>query len=423
MKTYSKYLKYILIFGDILFFYLSLYITIYTRYGFNIEIFKQHFIGFSFILPFWIIAFYSNNFYSLNILKNKFFLRLIKSFIIGFVFSIIFFYFSPQLKITPKTNLFLFSFIYLAIFIIYRNLFENKFLNKRKIKILVIIPKNILEKFKQDFEGLVIYNFTFYDHNSMYDDFSKFDLIVISHKIFNQDQNLINHVIKKINYQVPIIELIDFYEKNLGRIPLEELDEYWILKEIINPEFRFQSLIKRTLDILLALGVGIICLFLLPIIALAIYLNSPGPIIFRQKRVGKNNKEFTIYKFRTMKNIPDLGIWEKQNDERIFFVGKILRKLHLDELPQVINILIGELSFVGPRPEQATIVNKLEKQIPFYNLRHLISPGITGWTQVNYKKPYNLEETKIKIEYDLYYLKNRNIFLDLLIILKTVFNL
>ena len=195
------------------------------------------------------------------------------------------------------------------------------------------------------------------------------------------------------------------------------------MKEIINPELGFQLLIKRAFDILLSLLIGLVSLPFLPLIALGIYLNSPGPIIFKQKRIGKNNKEFIIYKFRTMKNLTDPGIWEKEKDERIFFFGKILRKLHLDEIPQIINVLKGDLSFIGPRPEQVNIVKELEKQIPFYNIRHIVLPGITGWTQVNYKKPYNLEETKIKLEYDFYYLKNRNFFLDLIIFFKTIFNI
>ncbi len=420
MKSYYKNLKLFLIFLDILLFYLSLFIFLYLRYGLEKNFVRDHLFGFSIILPFWLIAFYSQNFYSFNIFKNKFSLRIIKAFSIGFIISIVFFYFLPQLKISPKTNLIIFSIIYLANFIIFRNLIENNLARKKKFKILVIIPKNFVDKFINDFKDFSFYQFTIAEENLLYN-YNEFDAIVISQKIKNEE--LINYIIKKINYQVPIIELIEFYEKNLNRIPLEEINEYWILKEIINPELGFQLLIKRAFDILLSLLIGLVSLPFLPLIALGIYLNSPGPIIFKQKRIGKNNKEFIIYKFRTMKNLTDPGIWEKEKDERIFFFGKILRKLHLDEIPQIINVLKGDLSFIGPRPEQVNIVKELEKQIPFYNIRHIVLPGITGWTQVNYKKPYNLEETKIKLEYDFYYLKNRNFFLDLIIFFKTIFNI
>lgn len=417
MKFYYRYLKILLLILDILLFYLSLIILLILKSNLD---FKDHFIGFTILLPFWIISFYSQNFYSFNIFKNKFSLRIIKSFIISFIISIIFFYFLPQLRISPKTNLIIFSTIYLSLFIIFRNLIEEKIAKKKKFNILVFIPKNFIEKFKRDFENIDFYNFTIAEDNLIYD-YSKFDAIVISRKI--KDEELINKIIRKINYKIPIIELIEFYEKNLGRIPLEEIDEYWILKEIINPELKFQTFIKRIFDIFLSLFIGILSLPFIPIIILCIYLNSPGPILFKQKRIGKDNKEFTIYKFRTMKPINDLGIWEKEKDERVFFFGKILRRSHLDELPQIINVLKGELSFIGPRPEQANIVKQLEKEIPFYHIRHLILPGITGWTQVNYKKPFNLEETKIKIEYDFYYLKNKNFFLDIIIFLKTIFNI
>jgi lipopolysaccharide/colanic/teichoic acid biosynthesis glycosyltransferase len=230
-------------------------------------------------------------------------------------------------------------------------------------------------------------------------------------------------LIKEVDFKIPIMELVDFYEQNLNRIILEEIDEYWILKNIINPEHKIQAFIKRTFDLFFAFILLIFLIILFPFIAIGILINSPGPIIFSQKRVGKDNKIFTLYKFRTMKGDKDLGIWAKEKDERIFFFGKILRKLHLDELPQVINILKNELSFVGPRPEQVNIVNDLEKKIKFFNIRHLILPGITGWAQVNYKYAGSIEEIKIKLEYDLYYLKNKNIILDLLIIFKTIFSL
>jgi exopolysaccharide biosynthesis polyprenyl glycosylphosphotransferase len=426
MKSYYKYLKFLLVFFDIFFYYLSLLILLLLKYGKDKLIIEQHLLAFSFILPFWLFSFYAQNFYSFHIFKNKFSLRVIKAFFFGFIISIIFFYFLPQLRITPKSNLFIFSVIYLSFFIIVRNLVENSFFwsDKSKLKILVILPKNLVNKFKKDFAEINFYDFEIIDEgslNTFYEDYSKYNAVVISRKI--KDEEIINTLIKKINYQIPIIELIEFYEKNLGRIPLEEIDEYWILKEIINPELKFQSLLKRCLDLFLSLIIGILSLPLIPFIALGIYLNSPGPLIFKQERIGKNNKKFVIYKFRTMKPMTDLGIWEKKNDDRIFFFGKILRKLHLDELPQIINVLKGELSFIGPRPEQVNIVKDLEKKIPFYNFRHLILPGITGWTQVNYKKPYDLEETKIKVEYDFYYLKNKNLFLDIIIFLKTIFNI
>jgi lipopolysaccharide/colanic/teichoic acid biosynthesis glycosyltransferase len=288
---------------------------------------------------------------------------------------------------------------------------------------LFIVPKELKEKIEEDIKNLEIFEIVEILEKIPDDEkyYQNTDLIVISRKI-NVNHQLKN-IIEKLGFKVPIMELTDFYERYLNRIPIEEIDEYWILKEIINPENSLQVLIKRILDIIFALIIGVLSLPLLPFIILGIYISSPGPVIFKQKRIGKDNKEFVLYKFRTMKNLKDLGVWAKENDERIFLFGKILRRLHLDEIPQIINILKGELSFIGPRPEQVHIVQELAKKIPFFNIRHIIPHGITGWAQVNYKYARSVEESKIKFEYDLYYLKNRNIFLDILIFFKTIFNI
>jgi lipopolysaccharide/colanic/teichoic acid biosynthesis glycosyltransferase len=422
MKHYNRFFSGILIFIDILAFYFSVILLVLVRYGFDFFNLEIHLKAFTLILPFWLLVFYSNNLYSLYS-SQKFSVRIIRSFIAGIIISVLFFYFSPSLKITPKTNLALLSFFFLSLFLISRLVFLDYFLPKNKLKILFIVPKELKEKIEEDIKNLEIFEIVEILEKIPDDEkyYQNTDLVVISRKI-NVNHQLKN-IIEKLGFKMPIMELIDFYERYLNRIPIEEIDEYWILKEIINPENSLQILIKRILDIIFALIIGILSLPLLPFIILGIYISSPGPVIFKQKRIGKDNKEFVLYKFRTMKNLKDLGVWAKENDERIFLFGKILRRLHLDEIPQIINILKGELSFIGPRPEQVHIVQELAQKIPFFNIRHIIPPGITGWAQVNYKYARSVEESKIKFEYDLYYLKNRNIFLDILIFFKTIFNI
>ena len=155
---------------------------------------------------------------------------------------------------------------------------------------------------------------------------------------------------------------------------------------------------------------------------MAIMLNSRGPIIYKQKRVGKNNRHFFIYKFRTMvsdaeKHGPQ---WAVKNDSRVTAVGKFLRASRLDELPQIINVLKGDINFIGPRPERPEFIKVLVKKVPHYNLRHVIRPGLTGWAQVNFKYAASKEDTARKLEYDLFYLKNRSHSLDFKILLKTI---
>jgi exopolysaccharide biosynthesis polyprenyl glycosylphosphotransferase len=165
-----------------------------------------------------------------------------------------------------------------------------------------------------------------------------------------------------------------------------------------------------------------VCLPFIPLIILAVRLSSPGPILFRQTRVGRRGRPFTVLKFRTMsQDAEDQGaVWATKNDPRVTPVGRFMRQTRLDEIPQLWNVLRGEMGFVGPRPERPEFVQWLSSEVPFYDLRHMIRPGITGWAQVRYRYGASLEETKHKLEYDLYYIKHLSLGLDLLIMFETI---
>jgi exopolysaccharide biosynthesis polyprenyl glycosylphosphotransferase len=157
--------------------------------------------------------------------------------------------------------------------------------------------------------------------------------------------------------------------------------------------------------------------------ALTIKVDSPGPVLFRQARVGKDGKVFMLYKFRSMSVDAEQHtgpVWASEDDPRITRIGRLLRKIRLDETPQMFNVLRGDMSFIGPRPERPAFVNQLKEQIPFYVLRFAVKPGITGWAQVKYPYGSTVEDALEKLQYDLYYIKNMSIFLDLLILLKSV---
>jgi lipopolysaccharide/colanic/teichoic acid biosynthesis glycosyltransferase len=180
--------------------------------------------------------------------------------------------------------------------------------------------------------------------------------------------------------------------------------------------------LKRSFDILFSFLGLLFSIILFPFITLAIKLDSPGSIFYFQERVGFNGKEFILYKFRSMKESPDQykEPWRERDGKQITRVGRFLRRTHLDEIPQLWSILKGDLSFVGPRPEWEKLAKNFEKEIHFYSLRYLIKPGLTGWAQLNYPASTSTEEAREKFKYDLYYIKNRNFFMDLGIILKTV---
>ena len=218
-----------------------------------------------------------------------------------------------------------------------------------------------------------------------------------------------------------IEEAHDMYERTTGRILLDHLSPSWL---ILADGFRQSRLIlaaKRTTDIIVSIVGLVLALPFMAVIALAVFLESGAPVLFRQARIGLNGKQFEILKFRSMRNepVPKAASWTSDSDPRITRVGRFIRKFRLDELPQLISVLRGDMSLVGPRPEQPSLAEMLEEQIPYYGQRHSLRPGITGWAQVKYGYGATVEETKIKLEHDLFYIKHLSMPLDLAIIFET----
>ena len=211
-------------------------------------------------------------------------------------------------------------------------------------------------------------------------------------------------------------------ERLSGKLPLEGLNpSSLIFAEGFNVRATLQ-IARRLLSILISSFGLAVCLPFIPFIILAVRLSSPGPIFFRQVRIGQRGRPFTIYKFRTMRQDAEANgaVWATKNDSRITPLGKFMRKTRLDEIPQLWNVLRGDMAFVGPRPERPEFVQWLSDEIPYYDLRHIIRPGLTGWAQVRYQYGASLEETKQKLEYDLYYIKHLSVGLDLLIMFETI---
>ncbi len=222
---------------------------------------------------------------------------------------------------------------------------------------------------------------------------------------------------------IGVIDYVAFCERETGRVDLEALQPSWF---ILSDGFRMGAVsefVKRSFDLLIS---SIILLAFLPVMALtaiAIKLESPGPVLFRQERVGLRGKIFTLLKFRSMRVDAEregAPQWAQQNDPRVTRVGSFIRMVRIDELPQLWNVLRGDMSFVGPRPERPYFVERLALSMPFYNERHAIRPGITGWAQVNYCYGASIEDARQKLSYDLYYLKNRDLFLDFVTLMQTV---
>jgi sugar transferase (PEP-CTERM system associated) len=222
---------------------------------------------------------------------------------------------------------------------------------------------------------------------------------------------------------IKVEEAASWLEKMSGRIEVEQLYPSWL---VFAEGFRFSAgfkVMRRLLSILCSALLLVVTLPLLPFVILAIKIDSPGPVLYRQKRVGRNGANFYCYKFRTMRMDAEADTgptWADNDDPRITRIGRILRVSRLDEIPQLWCVLKGDMAFVGPRPERPEFVEWLSKEIPYYQVRHAVRPGITGWAQVRYKYGNTIEDAREKLQYDLYYIKNASIGLDLLIMFQTI---
>jgi exopolysaccharide biosynthesis polyprenyl glycosylphosphotransferase len=236
--------------------------------------------------------------------------------------------------------------------------------------------------------------------------------------------DMFRNILSAEEHGIEVTSLPVVYEEIFGRVPIYLLQSDWILRTFID-QAHTSSIYetgKRLIDILFSLLGGLVLLVLFPFVSLIILLDSGFPIFYHQPRVGKNGVPYRIYKFRTMvRDAEKAGARTASlNDQRITRCGKLLRRSHVDELPQVINILKGEMSVVGPRSEQIELVDKFQKELPFYRSRLMVRPGLTGWAQINQRYASTTEDTAVKLEYDLYYIKHRDLMLDLTIIFRTV---
>jgi len=441
--------KLALLIGDIAVLYGSLAVTIYIRYGNEFDSqFRMHLIPFSLIFILWLIIFYISNFYEIQNLKNgaSFFGSFFYTSFVALLLSITFFYVIPLYGITPKTNLLIFALAFSVLGFLVRFLF-NKLFESAFIKPLIIVGLNaqslelarfiksnpqlgyklshvvdldlLTDKIKDEFEEYGIVQ----GIESLKEIIEKEDInsVVLSPEVYKIPK-IINFFYRSLDHKITFYDLSSFYERTTGMIPLGAINQVWFLENLSEGGKRGYEVAKRLIDIVLALIIGGISLIFYPFIILAIKLSSKGPVFYRQKRVGRYDRPFQIIKFRTMiaDAEKDGAVWARENDTRITKLGSFLRKTRIDELPQVWNILKGEMSFVGPRAERPEFHNQLQDSVPFFQERYLIKPGLTGWAQINFRYGASINDTAEKLKYDLYYIKNRSIALDIGIILKTI---
>lgn len=431
---HGKTKKIILLAGDLAILYVSLAILVFLRYGGDnfMHAWERHLSPFSLLFLVWILSFYIFGLYRYKIDKKIGVAKeVLASVALGTLLSItVLYFFENMFQITPKMNMVIFATLVLILKYVWQNLCVFTLFKVKKDRVILIGNSETIESAVNFLEtnGHIGYEITNWikDVEDVNEEKikksikeNKAKLIVIQSK--NQDPQ-ISSVLREANhYGVSMISFWQFYENIFDKIPVDEIENGWFVSNVPDEKTLFEAS-KRSFDVLLGTS---LLITLSPIILLSLFIipvTSEGSAVYKQKRVGKKGKVFTLYKLRTMridaeKNGPK---WSQKNDNRATRLGKFLRKTHLDELPQLINIIRGDLSFVGPRPERPEFVGILEKEIPFYNARHAIRPGITGWAQIRYRYGSSVNDAKEKLQYDLYYIKNKSLFMDILITIKTV---
>ena len=425
--------KFILFFGDVFLLYFSLFLTLLVEYR-GIPIFPalgDFFLYSSLLFLIWLFLLFIFDFYSFKLKTGSFnFYRYFFIFLFLSIFSgILYFYLQPELVISPKTILFLQVFLFGIFFLIWRFLFDfafKKSVNKEKIIFLGSGSEleeviNYLNKFSSRYKVVGLYD--------KIEDLDKIEKIIEKEKankiIISDSFNIKQCDLEDIFSFFPGLKIEgfnDFYEINIQKIPFSSFKDLSCFESFSNQEEKAYIILKKSFDIFFSF-IGVLILFVFyPFIAFAIKIDSPGPVFFVQKRIGKGRKIFRSYKFRSMVSSKEenVKVWREKDQKEITKVGKFLRLTHIDELPQLLNILKGDISFVGPRQEWQKLGEKFEKEVPFYFLRYKVNPGLTGWAQINIPPSISIEQAREKFQYDLYYIKHKSFLFDMVIFLKSL---
>ncbi|MBU4480478.1 exopolysaccharide biosynthesis polyprenyl glycosylphosphotransferase [Patescibacteria group bacterium] len=429
----------ILFLGDIFFLCLALWFTLLFRYWDvpSFDFFKEHLTPFSFLFVVWILNFFVAGLYEKHtlILRKKIPSIIFNTQIINSVIAVVFFYFIPFFGIAPKTNLFIYLILSSGFIFVWRY-YSVSFLGFRKKQNAILIGsgKEMVE-LRDEIKNNNRYNIelvSFVDLkevdgidfqeeiiNRIYSENVRSVIVDLKNKKVSE---ILPHLYNLIFSDVRFVDMYKVYEDIFDRAPLSLVGYNWFLENISSKTHMAYDFLKKIMDVAIAFILGVISLIFYPFVYLAIKLDDGGPAFFVGERVGQNGRIIKLLKFRSM------GVSSKgggiEDEPKITKVGSFLRKTRIDELPQLFNVLKGDLSLIGPRPECFDLVKKYNEVIPYYNIRHLIKPGLSGWAQMYHKNhPHHgldIGETKVKLSYDLYYIKNRSLILDLKITLKTI---
>ena len=439
MLVQRKHIQHLMFFIDIVFCISSLFLALFIKYN-KCPTFQEYLIHLKIFIPViisWILSMYIFYLYSIDVYLPAYNLlfRMFCCYLISAVIGISFFYVFSR-RLTPKLIFLIYNSLVLGLLFMWhllcKKFFTNKYFKNKYIFIgYTLDVKSLLELTKIKYYGNFIFE-GIYDENSKYATIKteqeleeylfkrNIKTVVITSK-YKLTPSLTNMLMDAMVNKTVFYSLPDFYELIARKIPISSISDGWILNKISKAECIIYKSIKRAADIIFSILILFITSPIWLLSTFIIPLESKGPVIFKQKRLGLHSKEFILYKFRSMREENNTYKYTTENDSRITKFGNFMRKTRIDELPQLINILKGDMSLIGPRPERPEYAIELQKQIPFYNQRLIVRPGITGWDQVSgeYHSP-STEDTYKKLQNDLYYIKNISLSLDFSIAMKTI---
>lgn len=429
--------------GDLLVFIFTLWLTLLVRYLAlpATDLFTDHLQAFFAIFCIWILVFYMAGLYSKRVVlfKSELWGAILRTQLLNIVLAALYFFFVPGIGIAPKTNLILYLFISLAGIFIWRLvIFPRITRPSSRDRAALIGDGPEVEELLKEVSSNPRYQVQFVAHFTPAQLAADFEECArelqrqsVTMLVVDTEHDGLRPLLARIYdlaFISPVYTFVDFYamyEEVFDRVPLSLLQYDWFLKNVSTVASNFYEVGKRVIDIIGGLAMFLVLIIATPFVWIALRFEGPGPLFITQDRLGQNGVHVKTYKFRSMR-YSDSGKWKGEGENYVTKVGSVLRVTSLDEFPQCINILRGELSLIGPRNDIIGLATRLADALPYYRIRYIAKPGITGWAQINQQyepgniSPQSIEETKMRLAYDFYYIKNRSFALDIIIALKTV---
>jgi len=441
MNSLNRKEPFVLLLGDLGSFVVALWLSLFLR-SFEMpskDLFLTHLLPFSLLFALWILVFYIAGLYEKHtaILKSKLPSILANTQIANSTLAVVFFYFIPFFGITPKTILFIYLLVSFVLILSWRIYGYFVIGHGHPHNAVLIGSGDEMKELFEEVNNNSVYNIKFIssvdlgraDEKGFWDEIISHiyseDVSVIAIDLANKNvEPVLPHLYNLIFSKISFIDMHKIYEDIFDRVPLSLLNHDWFLENISTLPRGGYDALKRLMDIVISIPLLFIPILSYPFVLVAMKLEGRGPIFTYQDRIGRNNRIIRILKFRTML-FNDNGDWQNKGViNKVTRVGNFLRKTRLDEFPQLWNVLRGDISLIGPRPEFPEAVKHYTDEISYYNIRHLIKPGLSGWAQIHQDKHphHGLDslETADKLSYDLYYIKNRSFLLDIKIALRTL---